>query len=823
MFTREFHGLSDCEHLCTRGVDFFRSKDFMAKKAKQRKKAEKPSGSGSWRRWGFAVVPCVVAGAGIAVMARRKSVDMFGGGRKVLECWDKDETECGAQCGVLASSSIEMLRELQTLVGDGFDFVDASYASAWLAEDDREGAWLLRRAPRATWLSDSVDGSLLVLDIECQKKWSSRSPRLEALRQVVAEIESGQDAHLPYARERVGEWSRRLEGADVDVRGLWTNEETMIPDALAIAEGDTALMRLARKCDARGVRALLELGARADIYATRRGMRALDLALSCDSRGLFGSAKEIADACGSACVNFSPSTTPEDGLGPVHRVLTRWASSFFPTRPKPNPWNALLGLLLAAGGDPLALTKTAAAETPLHVAVAKRNVEAVKILLESSPHLVEATDGLGFTPLAVAYSWRNWAVTLPRLLSANKDLRMQAFDGNENDCDTFPAYDDVLGGYPLLGTADSLASCGFLGAIPSLLLEAGARLDARDGANLTPLHHAHPALVDDPAVARSAEKYGIDLASLLDESRAHREQWHERPRASSSLAEALDSSEQTSCDAPVKIVEKNGIDDSEPGSLPVLFLNALDDSSWDAARKNWDVDALTRSHGSALVRAGPIPYSSAFSMSENVVSLRQAIETGRIESAAAVSDRQNSQEGKVRKPPSYVFEQIRINNPKDHPLGDVVVGNVGNLQFSSAATRNATFHNAQFYVGDPLSGAPLHYHSHAVNALIRGTKRWLLLPPSDAVYSRLPAADWLDPSRFEALSAAAAGERGGPRVYTCFQPPGSALYVPAGWAHAVMNLDNETVGAAFEFHLPHELTWSFEERATDTIASTRRL
>ena len=51
------------------------------------------------------------------------------------------------------------------------------------------------------------------------------------------------------------------------------------------------------------------------------------------------------------------------------------------------------------------------------------------------------------------------------------------------------------------------------------------------------------------------------------------------------------------------------------------------------------------------------------------------------------------------------------------------------------------------------------------------------------------------------------------------RPPHGA----AGRPHAVLNLEDHTVGVALEFHVEGELAWSFESRATDLVSASRRL
>lgn len=161
----------------------------------------------------------------------------------------------------------------------------------------------------------------------------------------------------------------------------------------------------------------------------------------------------------------------------------------------------------------------------------------------------------------------------------------------------------------------------------------------------------------------------------------------------------------------------------------------------------------------------------------------------------------------------YVFEQIPWEHPETHPLG-ALTSDVGNFPFTPPSGLH--FHNLQFYVGEPMTGAPVHYHGSAINALVSGKKRWLLFPPHNASYSKVPAATWgRSPEKLTRLR-----ERG-LHFATCVQPADSAMFIPAGWGHAVLNLE-ASVGGALEFHLDDDLTWSFEQRATDATATAER-
>ena len=94
-------------------------------------------------------------------------------------------------------------------------------------------------------------------------------------------------------------------------------------------------------------------------------------------------------------------------------------------------------------------------------------------------------------------------------------------------------------------------------------------------------------------------------------------------------------------------------------------------------------------------------------------------------------------------------------------------------------------HKRILFVGPGGSGAGFHDHSNAFNLLIYGSKRWLLLPPSGTYMSEATKgvtspAEWL--RRHEKAP------EGLPiQPLTCVQPAGTALFVPSGWKHAVLN------------------------------------
>lgn len=114
---------------------------------------------------------------------------------------------------------------------------------------------------------------------------------------------------------------------------------------------------------------------------------------------------------------------------------------------------------------------------------------------------------------------------------------------------------------------------------------------------------------------------------------------------------------------------------------------------------------------------------------------------------------------------------------------------------SSALFLPATSHKRIFFLGPRHSGAFFHAHSHALNALAHGRKRWLLLPPGAAYGAQgRTTLEWLRTPRRPGTDEE---EFLSPPPLECTQAAGQALFVPSGWNHATLNLA-WSVGIAVE-------------------------
>ena len=86
------------------------------------------------------------------------------------------------------------------------------------------------------------------------------------------------------------------------------------------------------------------------------------------------------------------------------------------------------------------------------------------------------------------------------------------------------------------------------------------------------------------------------------------------------------------------------------------------------------------------------------------------------------------------------------------------------------------------------SGTPIHDHPHTVawNVLLTGTKLWAILPPGEASHA-------LANDQGSALSwFLRNGQSLPPTTVTIIQRPGETVFVPNGWFHIVLNVEDTT-------------------------------
>lgn len=208
---------------------------------------------------------------------------------------------------------------------------------------------------------------------------------------------------------------------------------------------------------------------------------------------------------------------------------------------------------------------------------------------------------------------------------------------------------------------------------------------------------------------------------------------------------------------------------------PVLIRNATGVHSMKKLYHLWQRSKFKQEYGSLVFNEVEVPYAESFGYTT----------TKKTTIKAFMSSMKQFKEENHHLPiesyprPNYIFETIPLKSPllkefKPPSVLDMEITHINPLKM-------------QFYLGPPLSGAPVHFHRNAWNVLIYGQKRWFLYPPNRAFYSKEHVWDWWRETY-----------RKSPDALECVQYPGDLMFVPDMWGHAVINL-REGVGVASEF------------------------
>lgn len=211
---------------------------------------------------------------------------------------------------------------------------------------------------------------------------------------------------------------------------------------------------------------------------------------------------------------------------------------------------------------------------------------------------------------------------------------------------------------------------------------------------------------------------------------------------------------------------------------PVLIRNATNPHKLRQLFNHWQRNKLAKEYGHLTFTEVLVPYAESFGYNHTTTTLKQFLNK---------MERLNGEFNSVQNvlllsSPTYIFEAIPPNSPLLEYFAIPEILNPSVTHISMTKT--------QFYVGPPLSGAPFHFHRNAWNVLIYGLKRWFLMPPPHAHYSRQHVWDWWKTSHMNAASL--------DHVLECVQHPGDMMFVPDMWGHSVINL-RESIGMAAEF------------------------
>ncbi len=208
---------------------------------------------------------------------------------------------------------------------------------------------------------------------------------------------------------------------------------------------------------------------------------------------------------------------------------------------------------------------------------------------------------------------------------------------------------------------------------------------------------------------------------------------------------------------------------------PVLIRNATGVHSMKKLYHLWQRSKFGQEFGALTFNEVEVPYAESFGYSTTKKTTIKAF----LESMKQFQEDNKNVKVDSIPHPNYIFESVPADSPvlkefKPPGVLDEEITHINSLKM-------------QFYLGPPLSGAPVHFHRNAWNVLIYGQKRWFLYPPDRAFYSKEPVWDWWRDTYRKA-----------PDALECVQYPGDMVFVPDMWGHAVINL-REGVGVASEF------------------------
>ncbi|CAE7521230.1 unnamed protein product [Symbiodinium microadriaticum] len=232
---------------------------------------------------------------------------------------------------------------------------------------------------------------------------------------------------------------------------------------------------------------------------------------------------------------------------------------------------------------------------------------------------------------------------------------------------------------------------------------------------------------------------------------------------------------------------------------PILIRGLID--NWPAVDR-YSLKRLLETDGDSMVQQSSIPYSSKFGGDgmENIM-LRDYIHQMRNHSLVGGTH------------PWYVFVGTPLSRRvREDSLVDVDViptppviaealhyvnmgpnyrNNEHNAYDRKLEVTRKDFINAQWALGGEGTGAPIHFHNTAWNALLYGAKKWFLYPPSDMIMSSRQIREFVEEGDLKGFA-----DRG-VQVTTCVQVAGDVMIVPESWGHGVLNIQ-ESVAVATE-------------------------
>lgn len=205
-----------------------------------------------------------------------------------------------------------------------------------------------------------------------------------------------------------------------------------------------------------------------------------------------------------------------------------------------------------------------------------------------------------------------------------------------------------------------------------------------------------------------------------------------------------------------------------------------------------DAASFAEAWGHRPVDVGGVPYAKNFDLFNEKTTLRDYIASTAGVIAADGGDRTATDISPKHLSPNYVFQvdteacaegydlmarivEAALPSSGDKPIVCPPPSGLRGLQ------------SVHYYLGGQWSGAPFHIHSDALNLAVTGKKKWWVVTPRSAVWSRRHVREYAE----EGKGGPAGGEE---PPMECIQRGGDLVYVPGDWGHAAMNLEGGTFG-----------------------------
>lgn len=196
-----------------------------------------------------------------------------------------------------------------------------------------------------------------------------------------------------------------------------------------------------------------------------------------------------------------------------------------------------------------------------------------------------------------------------------------------------------------------------------------------------------------------------------------------------------------------------------------------------------DAATFAEAWGHRPVDVGGVPYAKNFDLYNERKTLAEYLKS---------TTWDKTEDPTARFPPNYVFQVDTEACVEGLELLSKVVevalpssGNKPIVCPPSSGLRG--LESMHYYMGGRWTGAPFHVHSDALNLAMSGKKKWWVVTPRSAVWSKRHIREYSE----EGKGGPTDGEE---RPMEFVQHSGDMVYVPGDWGHAAMNLDDGTFG-----------------------------